>query len=404
MSDIGIVGKNCFGCTACKAVCPQNAIKMEENKEGFLVPVIKKDICVHCEICSKVCPALNKWNCNENNEHINVFAYKNDNLELLKESTSGGFFSKIVQEIDPEWVCGCVQDKSLEIEHILSNDLQDIKRMRGSKYVQSNLKNVFNEIKDELVKGNRIVFSGTSCQVHGLLNYLKIANVSTENLVTIDLVCHGVPSPKIYSDFLNFYAKTKKDVVIAHKSRSKKYGWGGKLGTLNYVQTIFLRNHLDDKSLEANLWQNIFFSDFGIRESCYLCPYTSVNKPADITIGDFWGVEDFFPEHNFSNGCSLVITKTDDYKKFMRKITNLQVDREDIKHVVEKQGRLRNPVKRPQNREKFWTDYSNNNFEYIAKKYFNYKCKSKIFIKIYNILLFMKMYKWANKISKLIFY
>lgn len=404
MNDISTVGKKCFGCTACKAVCPKSAIKMQENDEGFLFPFINESICVHCGKCGKVCPALNRWKCDEQDEHINIFAYKNENVEILKKSTSGGFFSKIIEEKRPEWICGCIQNENLKIEHILTNNILEIEKMNGSKYVQSNLNNTFEGIKEKLISGDKVVFSGTSCQVHGLLNYLNIMKAPVENLTTIDLVCHGVPSPKIYFDYLQFYEKTKNVKVKKHRSRSKKYGWGVGIGTLNYIQSVFFKQNVDESSLEANLWQNVFFSDFCIRESCYSCPYTSVIKPAEFTMGDFWGVEDIFNGIDFKDGCSLVIAKSENAKKLLNKITRLRVERKDIKRVVGKQARLRNPVRCPKNREQFWRDYHNNDFKYVAKKYFNYTSKSKINMKIYNILLLFKFYKLANKISRLIFY
>ena len=404
MNNISTIGKKCFGCSACKAVCPKTAIKMQENEEGFLVPVIDENKCVYCGKCGNVCPALNRWKNDENNKNMHIYAYKNEDVEVLNNSTSGGFFSKIIKEKKPEWICGCIQNSNLKVEHLLTNNILNAKKMCGSKYVQSDLNDVFQKIKEKLCVKESVLFSGTSCQVHGLLNYLDIMKVPTENLTTVDLICHGVPSPKIYFDFLHFYEKAKNVEIQKHKSRSKKYGWGIDLGTLNYAQTIFTKHKVDDSSLEANLWQNAFFSDFCIRESCYSCPYTTIKKPAEYTIGDFWGVEKIFPNQNFSEGCSLVIVKSANAQKLLDGITDLEVNKEDIQCVVSKQARLTQPIKCPENREQFWQDYHKNGFEYIAEKYFNYTAKSKKYIKIYNILLSFKFYKLADKISKSIFY
>ena len=128
MNNISTIGKKCFGCSACKAVCPKTAIKMQENEEGFLVPVIDENKCVYCGKCGNVCPELNRWKNDENNKNMHIYAYKNEDVEVLNNSTSGGFFSKIIKEKKPEWICGCIKNSNLKVEHLLTKNILNAKK------------------------------------------------------------------------------------------------------------------------------------------------------------------------------------------------------------------------------------------------------------------------------------
>lgn len=398
-SNISDVKDGCYGCTACVAICPKKAIKMTESDEGFLYPQVNKELCIDCGICNLVCPCKTGWDKTVEFKY-RVYAFENDNLSVLKKSTSGGFFSYIANYSNIKYICACAQTENLEVKHLVKCFPCDLNIFRGSKYVQSDLGDCYNKIAIILKNNSPILFVGTSCQVHGLKNFLRAKNVSQDNLITVDLVCHGVPSPKLYKEYLSFYEKNNDVKVKRHLFRSKKYGWGSIKGVQNYLQTLISFNE-DYKSLDSNLWLNVFFSDFAIRECCYSCPYTSVNKPSDVTIGDFWGVENVIKNKLYPMGCSLVIIRNDK----LYKIAQSRMFREV--NTVEKnkyqQPRLNTPIKRPINRDSFWHDYRINGFKYIAKKYFGYNLKNRFFLKLYFLLINIGLVKIANKFARIIF-
>lgn len=222
--------QKCCGCTACMAVCPLHAIQMNNDSEGFLCPQVDTKICVECGACIKVCPAEKiEKSTVKVSDNMQTYAAKWEN-NVRSKSASGAFFpanAKYVLEEKKGYVCGCVLNRqTLMPEHIVTNNWPDIQRMQDSKYVQSNMKNCYCEIGELLNKGQIVLFTGTSCQVSGLYSFLEAKHISSENLLTIDFFCHGVPSPKIWKDYLRFYEEKRKRTPIGYRFRSKQYGWG----------------------------------------------------------------------------------------------------------------------------------------------------------------------------------
>ena len=404
MKNVGFVENDCFGCSACKCICPVGAINFIESNEKFLVPAINKAKCLECGLCTEVCPAVHKWCADSTSNEAQIYAFSNQDNAILTESTSGGFFSEAITKYSADYVCGCIQDDNFLIKHVVSNSDKTISMMRGSKYVQSNMENCFNEIKDNLKQGKKVLFSGTSCQVDGLNRFLKRSRIDSSNLLTIDLVCHGVPSPGIYRDFIKFYEKEKKKPK-RHWHRSKYYGWGVELGIANYIQTISTETRKDYTSLAANIWINAFFSDYCIRECCYNCPYTSINKPADLTMGDFWGVNDFLQDKKYlGKGYSLVISRTPKSDKLVKKIDAYHIKKNATSMVISKQSRLQKPINMPDNRAMFWEEYIEKGFEHIVKKYYRYTTVNKLILSMYFISLRLGFRKLATKLARQIFY
>ena len=221
--------QKCCGCTACMAICPTQAIKMQSDSEGFLCPQVSHDICVECGMCVKVCPTAAKPTMHTKQIEVPMQAYAVKWQDVARvSSASGAFFpavAKYVLETKNGWVCGCVlREDTLMPEHIVSNTWADVQRMQDSKYVQSDMKSCYKKIEELLKTGQTILFTGTSCQVSGLYSFLDCKKISTERLLTIDFFCHGVPSPKIWRDYLRFYEEKKHRKPIAYRFRSKRYG------------------------------------------------------------------------------------------------------------------------------------------------------------------------------------
>lgn len=401
----------CFGCTACMAICKFDAITMQPDAEGFMVPIVDEEKCVGCGACTKVCPALNPWQGKAGENKF--YTYQHEDKEVLAKSTSGGAFSAIVGNEENPYVCGCVLDDKLYVRHILSREEEDIAAMRGSKYVQSDMSNVLREIRDKLAAGEKVVFSGTSCQTHGLLNYLSVAKVPADNLITMDLICHGVPSNLMHQEYVKLYEQVKGVKGLKHYFRTKRQQWGLKFMLKNYEQ-VFVHSGQqalvhgcpagDRTSLESQLWLNVFFSDLCLRESCYKCPYCTDSKPADITLADFWGIEETDVDLDFPKGCSLMIARGKGIAKVGQLLNSKLLDEKQETVARKYQMHLTRPIKRPAEREGFWQDYHADGFEFVARKYLRYGEKYRILMFIYNLLNRLKNKRLVQKVGNWIFY
>lgn len=214
--------QNCAGCTSCMASCPKNAITMEKDGWGFQYPSIDMKKCVNCGLCDKVCPFVQSSSAKLPIQE--VYAVKHRDAEILKESTSGGIFTAISDYVLEQGgvVYGAAFDENMVVRHMRATTPEQRNRMRGSKYVQSDMGDIFTQVKQDIIKKKKVLFTGTPCQVAGLKNFLKNA---TDGLICLDLICHGVPSPVIYKEHLNFLSEKMKMNVLDYKFRPKDWGW-----------------------------------------------------------------------------------------------------------------------------------------------------------------------------------
>lgn len=268
--------------------------------------------------------------------------------------------------------------------------------MQDSKYVQSDMKNCYKEIGELLKTGQTILFTGTSCQISGLYSFLNCKQIDTEHLLTVDFFCHGVPSPKIWRDYLHFYEQVKHRKPIAYRFRSKQYGWGSLSRGSSYLNSITYKNtiqvaHQDNVSWASRMWRTVFFSNLCIRNYCHSCPYATVNKPADFTMGDFWGIEKCRPEFDDGKGCSVVIARTEKAQATLPKVEWLTCEKVTIDEAVEKQANAFAASTANQHRAEFWEDYGKYGFEYCAKKYFLYTTKNRVKAIIKRALFALKL-------------
>ena len=390
--------KKCCGCTACVNICSKSAISMIHDNKGFEIPHINLENCIDCGICAKVCPSLDG-----NlllNETQNTYAAYSPIDQDRERSSSGAFFPVLARKILNlgGYICGCILDSNdMTVKHIVTNDIKLVKRMSDSKYVQSSMQGCFQEIKTHLNNNLYVLFTGTSCQVNGLNEFLKKTNCNIDKLITVDLICHGVPSPLIYKEYLKFYEKEKGSKVTDMTFRTKKYGWA--TGDLVHIPNIRCGNRDDSNSFISRIWQNCFFSDMCLREYCYSCPYTSTNKPSDITIGDFWGIETILPSFNDQKGCSLILIHTVKGKEWFKNM-DLISHEVQIEKAIKYQNNLNTPSKKSKVYDNFWNDYHQKGFKYVASKYLNYsKWNSfRYFLKLF--FKSIKMNKLSDKVSK----
>lgn len=354
INEVNINKYNCSGCTACKSICPQKCISMNNDNEGFLYPKVNIDLCIHCGKCVKVCP----WLSSKREEKVNypiVYAAKNISDEIRQASASGGVFSAIAEYVisNSGVVYGAAYDKmNHKVVHIDVTSKEELGRLRGSKYVQSELNNSFIEIQGYLLKGKKVLFTGTPCQCAGLKAFL---GKEYDNLVIVDILCHSTPSPKILQDTILSYGGNVTNI----KFRDKSLGWRN-----SYHFELFDSGH--SKTNETYL--TLFFKGLINRPSCYKCKFKSSMRQSDITIGDYWNINKVKPEFEDALGVSCILVNNDKGARMIECIKDYLVLYETSLSSAIQDCMSRN-VKEPKNRKLFWNDYNRKGFLYCEQKY-----------------------------------
>lgn len=371
--------ESCYGCSSCKQKCPKQCIEMQEDDEGFLYPKINKKECIECNTCEKVCP----YNDEKNNsfDTPNVYATYNKNEELRIESSSGGIFSELSKLLINKQgvVFGATFDKDYKVIHGIASTIEEYKKFKGSKYVQSDINRKYIEAQKLLKEDKKVLFSGTPCQIAGLKSFL---GTSYEKLFTCDIICHGVPSPKVFSDYLKYMKKNNNDEIENINFRDKTYGW------LRPSMKIEFNNKKYINRMSKDIYTKLFLTDIMLRPSCYKCKFTKIKRGSDITIGDFWGIDKKRPHLNDNKGTSLVLINTQKGKELFNEIKDGLIYEEcSIEEAM--QHNLHSPTKKNPLREKFFEDYNKKGFDKIINKYASHKLISRIFRKTKIILINM---------------
>lgn len=353
--------KECVGCYACYSICPKNAIDMIENAKGFKEYFINKDKCIECGLCKKVCPVLNK---KEINNIPKAFAIINKNENVRKESSSGGIFTLIAEYVLEHngVVFGAIWGNNLKVNHYYIEKKEDINLMRGSKYLQSTIGNTYKKAKEFLDNGRNVLFTGTPCQIEGLKSYLM---KDYNNLYTQDIICHGVPSSKVHSQYLN-YLKNKYNEKNIKKllHRTKINGWKTWSVNINFESNTYCNTHKEDLFMQA------FLRNTSLRDSCYNCHFKKKNRISDITLADFWGIEHILPELDDNKGTSLVIINSQKGQELFNSIKKNTIYKEvNLDDAIKYNPSMITSVKEDKNREKFFENLDKMNFDELVKKY-----------------------------------
>lgn len=341
--------KDCTGCGACAAKCPQNAIEMKPDEEGFLYPDIQESICIHCNLCMKICPQ--NGNNYVNKGVLEFWGGKIKDEAILMKSSSGGAFSAICNVLDDNAIiCGATYDDELKVHHSWCVNGDGIDIFRKSKYLQSNVGDIYESVKRFLNDGRTVLFSGTACQVSGLYAYL---GDKPDRLYTVDLICHGVPSQKVFDSYLSSLKKREVMDICKFSFRDKSYFWGDwEIGTA----------FGNEKKWKHQAWgQDFYMSGFlralFYRPVCYSCQYANseIKRPADLTIGDFWGSKLVNPSYDEKKGSSLIVVNSEKGNALIQKMKEIMdltlVDRE---RAVKENHNLIGPTKENQKREEFF--------------------------------------------------
>lgn len=329
MINIAVKSK-CTGCSACVQKCPKQCISLEEDSEGFRYPKVKLSVCIDCGLCEKVCPVLQQDK--PRNPEI-VYAAKNSNLSTRLASSSGGIFALLAETILRQngVVFGARFDKEWNVIHDYTESLNGLSVYLGSKYVQSKIGNTYKQAELFLKEGRKVLFSGTPCQIVGLKKYLR---KDYDTLLTVDFVCHGVPSPMIWRDYLNEKIRplgvdgrnmvsqlSLKDlpVITGISFRDKRYGWKkygfsvrAKSASKADKNLVSQSVEVTDKTLlyephKANLYMKGFLKNLYLRPSCYACPAKCGKSGADYTLADFWGASTYVGDFDDDKGLSAVL-------------------------------------------------------------------------------------------------
>ena len=293
--------KECCGCGACMNICPRQAITMTADQYGFYYPEVNMDLCVDCHQCENVCvyqKAEKRTSWKET--HVAV-AINSD----VRESASGGVFSGFARAVLEAGgvVYGCTLEQKngmLYPRHICVSETSELIKLKGSKYIQSDLADTYQDVQKQLKEGKIVLFSGTPCQVAGLNGFLK---KEYDNLYTLDIICHGVPSRQLFQDYIAFQEKETGKKIMDYRFRDKSSGW--KLfGKMVYMDENGIKSERTFEPEESSYYQ-MFLDGYTYRENCYQCPYASDNRQGDITIGDYWCIDLVHPELLTENGGTL---------------------------------------------------------------------------------------------------
>lgn len=294
--------ENCTGCSACAAICPKQCITMDIDDEGFRYPQVNVEKCIACNLCDKVCPELNQNT--KLTEPLKILGLKNKDEQKAYHTSSAGVATELSEYIIKNGgvVIGAVYNKDFSVTHQIVTTVEELNQLKGSKYQQSNINDIYKRTQSFLKKNQTVLFIGTPCQVSGLKHYLR---KDIPNLYTCDLICHGVPSPKVFQAFLHFIEKKYKRKIYSINMRDKTLGWKKPSIRIQFTDGSSIFNNK-----ETNLFNCIYSVHYATRPSCHHCLYANMKREGDITIGDFWGIEKTHPEFYNANGVSLVLVNT----------------------------------------------------------------------------------------------
>lgn len=356
---------NCCGCTACEKICPMNAISIRSNEKGFMVPFVTQT-CVKCEKCIAVCAYKDRM---ENGFPDRTYPQRVHGVkkkEGRQDSQSGGAFAALAEHaINCGYVVYGVRMSGTRAVYVHATELAELLLLKGSKYIRAEMEGALGQCAMDLSSGKNVMFSGTPCHIDGVKSYMVGKGIPTDRLITVDIVCHGTPAPRIFGEYIEWLSERLGEIKSFNFRLKRPGGWHSHMESFT----------ADRKQYHSSNFVNIFYSHKCLGESCYTCPYASTNRMADITIGDFWGIEKVDPEYDDGNGISLVITNTSKGQSFFREITE-KIELREYRMEDAAQPNLLHPTGKPADTEEFWDDYVKNGFEHSVRRYCDFSEKN----------------------------
>ncbi len=353
--------EECTGCHACFLRCPKSAISMQYSFEGFLYPQIDKSKCIECGECERTCPILTPTQ-NNNDKRI-AFAAINSNDKVRLESSSGGMFTALAEKILAEGgvVFGAKFSDDFSVVHSWTDSSEELLLFRGSKYIQSEIGNTYRDCILFLEQGRKVLFTGTPCQIAGLKNVLK---KDYDNLLLVDIVCHGVPSKLLWDKYKTFIINKHKSNLNFFSFRNKKKGW------LNYnLFGVFNNGKVYSVNHDKDLFMNLYLSNNCLRKSCYTCQFKNTNSQADITLGDFWGINKVKSELFDNKGTSLMIVNTIKGENVVSKLEGCDIQELQYEDCIKYNPSVIYASKKGEKRDAFYKILKSLTFNRVVKKY-----------------------------------
>ena len=360
----------CCGCTACASICPKEAITMIPDVLGFKYPKVDLSKCIECGLCEKVCAFNDNYDKSPNLKEPEIYAARHKDMHEIETSRSGAAFIAISDYIleNGGIVYGVGYKDHFRVAHKRATTKEERNEFKGSKYVQSDLDGIFRQVKEDLKQGYTVLFSGTPCQTAGLNSF--IGKKLRENLVLVDIVCHGVPSPYIWRDYINYVENKYKNKIIKVDFRDKsRIGWSG------HIESFMFNN---GRKIESRIYTDLFYQHIMLRPSCSNCHYTNFNRPSDFTIADYWGWERISNKFNLDNkGCSLLLINTPKGQNIFEKIKH------ELYYIPSSKELCIQPnLQHPSHNNTKWINfeklYSKKGFEVIAHRYGNLGWRFKV--------------------------
>lgn len=363
--------EECCGCNACGDVCPTNAISFKTDIEGFWYPEIDAGMCINCELCTKICPEINISALKKNDfpQPSSAVAAINRNMTERWNSTSGGIFSVFANKIYEErgYVGGAVYNADFSVSNYISNNPEDLERLRSSKYLESNAEGLFNKVLELLKGGELVLVCGTPCQMAALRSFLR---KDYDNLIIVDFLCRGVNSPKVYRKYLDSLEKKFGSKVVAVKAKNKELGWRNLTRKVTFQNGQTYYGVLMEDDFRRGYHTNVY-----CRPSCYQCVFKGFPRMADITIGDFWGIEKYAPNLDNNIGTSLVLINSEKGRRFYESVgERLEAVELPLTAAFGGNVALFKSIEAPKiDRESFFKDLDRGTFDDVVSKYFPQK-------------------------------
>lgn len=398
ITEINNFKSKCTGCSACFNVCPSKAISFVRNEEGFLFPEVNEKLCSDCGECIRVCQISDSFNC-EKQEMNAIYAFQAKDEDLLINATSGGLFPVIAKKVlsDGGVVFGAAYNENMSVEHIGITCVEDINKLNGSKYVQSDTSSAFNQVKALLEMDKKVLFSGTPCQINGLKAFL---GKEYSNLITVDVICYGVPSEAFFKEYIKLVEEKESAKVVDFKFRDKKkYGWS---------HTVVITFEKSDGRVYSkiygneynNLWYRAWKHCDCLRESCYSCGLVSDKRVADLTIGNFWGIDEVSQSFESVKGVSLLSINNPEQKYFVELLAEEGILEEESGEMVEKyQHGLKQNKERTDKRDSFYACL-NEGYMNMINKLYPIRAKDKVMLNV-PICLQKTVISTAKKLGRL---
>lgn len=362
----------CCGCSACVARCPRQCIGMTTDDDGFYVPaVLDANTCIDCGLCAKVCPFENPQS---NDITTEFYAGYSQNEQFIMNSSSGGIFPELAAAFLKTGgkVYGAYMDDDYKLYHTGIKDLTDLPKLMRSKYFQSDIRNTYHECKQDLIEGKKVLFSGVPCQIQGLKRFL---GKDYDTLYTLDIICHGVPSPLMFNAFRSHLERKHGGKVVELNFRDKKkFGWSVAMKYVIKKPNGTRKEYVYNYSLSSYL--RPFLMGLLTRESCYKCPFSSLERPGDITLGDFFGYQITRPELAHKEGLSLILVNSSKGYELKTICGDAGVILTDITEYNVRMSGTRNlykPTERPENRDVIYKSLHTKGIDYLIKTYFKPK-------------------------------